>query len=210
MSEKTQYFMGYRFTRGKEGTYYRCAKLKKRMHIFVWEYYNGVIPKGYEIHHKDFDKSNNDISNLELLTISEHRKLHADLLTNEEREWRKHNIEEKARPKAIEWHKSNDGKKWHSEHIKQQHLNDTFKSELICTNCGKHYIGEKKSKNNFCCNACKSQYRRKMGYDLIEKQCIICGNIYKTNKYRPAKTCSKMCANKYWRKYENKVSEENK
>lgn len=34
------------------------------------------IPKGYVVHHIDFDKHNNDISNLSLMTISAHAKLH--------------------------------------------------------------------------------------------------------------------------------------
>lgn len=33
----------------------------------------------YEVHHKDFNESNNDASNLQWLTKSEHRKLHAKL-----------------------------------------------------------------------------------------------------------------------------------
>lgn len=33
----------------------------------------------YEVHHKDFDESNNDVNNLQWLTITEHRKLHAKL-----------------------------------------------------------------------------------------------------------------------------------
>lgn len=208
MSEKTQYFMGYRFTRGEEGTYYRCAKLKKRMHCFVWEYYNGPIPKGYEVHHKDFDKSNNDISNLQLLTRAEHRKLHADLLTDDERNWRRENMNENARPKAIEWHKSTAGSDWHSEHIKQQRQNGAFKQNLVCTNCGKTFVGEKRL-NNFCSNKCKSQYRRKSGVDLVERTCPVCGNVFKTNKYGHTITCSRSCTNRYRSKCEDKINKEN-
>ena len=35
------------------------------------------IPKGYHIHHKDHDLTNNDIDNLECLTAAEHRRHHA-------------------------------------------------------------------------------------------------------------------------------------
>ena len=38
------------------------------------------------------NKSNNEISNLELLTKEEHLKLHGDELKAEEREWRRKNI----------------------------------------------------------------------------------------------------------------------
>lgn len=37
------------------------------------------VPKGFHIHHKDLDPLNNDPSNLEMLTKSEHGKLHARL-----------------------------------------------------------------------------------------------------------------------------------
>lgn len=50
------------------------------LHRDVWEAHFGLIPDGYAIHHKDHDKENNDISNLELLTPSEHqRRHHAEL-----------------------------------------------------------------------------------------------------------------------------------
>ena len=38
-----------------------------------------TIPEGFEIHHKDFDPENNDQSNLQLIEVSEHRKIHFNL-----------------------------------------------------------------------------------------------------------------------------------
>lgn len=196
--EKYQEFDGIRFTRIEATGYYRHNGLRKYMHRYVWEYYNGKIPKGYEIHHIDFDRSNNDISNLQIVSRSEHRKIHADLLTEQQREWRRENINRTARPKAIEWHKSGEGTKWHSEQIKRMHEENAFKRNLICTNCGKEYIGEihKNGGNAFCSNACKSSYRRKNRLDDIERVCPICGETFKTNKYRPSTTCSRSCANR--------------
>ena len=46
------------------------------LHRYIWEEYNGKIPEGYHIHHQDEDKSNNDISNLQCVTRSEHMKIH--------------------------------------------------------------------------------------------------------------------------------------
>ena len=43
----------------------------------IWkEYWNQEIPKGYEIHHFDFNPKNNEVSNLVLLSKSEHTKTH--------------------------------------------------------------------------------------------------------------------------------------
>lgn len=48
----------------------------KRIYHLVWELFNGKKPKGYDIHHKDFNKMNDCIDNLECLSKSEHQKIH--------------------------------------------------------------------------------------------------------------------------------------
>jgi hypothetical protein len=44
----------------------------------VWEYFNGKIPKGIILHHKDYNKLNNHIGNFELVSNSLHSSIHAD------------------------------------------------------------------------------------------------------------------------------------
>jgi hypothetical protein len=51
-----------------------CKRGKE--HLLIWKEVNGNIPKGYAVHHKDFNKLNNNIDNLELLSHKEHRKKH--------------------------------------------------------------------------------------------------------------------------------------
>ena len=48
-----------------------------KLHIFVWEEANGEKPKGYQIHHKDDNKENWELDNLQLVTQSEHFRIHA-------------------------------------------------------------------------------------------------------------------------------------
>ena len=48
-------------------------------HRLVWEREYGAIPTNYAIHHLDGNKLNNDLSNLQCLSFSEHRKLHMEL-----------------------------------------------------------------------------------------------------------------------------------
>jgi len=48
-----------------------------KVHIHVWETVNGKKPKGYQLHHKDFDRANYSLCNLELLTQSDHFRIHA-------------------------------------------------------------------------------------------------------------------------------------
>lgn len=62
----------------KKGYIRKKYKGKMRMeHSVVWEKHNGKIPKGFQIHHIDSDKTNNDIKNLQLLTPSEHKRMHS-------------------------------------------------------------------------------------------------------------------------------------
>ena len=54
---------------------YACIWLdgkNRKVHVLEWEKHNGPKPAGHDIHHKDHDKQNNDISNLELHSIPEH------------------------------------------------------------------------------------------------------------------------------------------
>jgi len=193
-----QYFNGIRFTIGSGRKYFSNSGVTPRyMHRYVWEFYNGEIPKGYDIHHKDGNRYNNDISNLECIDTVEHKRLHGRNLTEEEREWRRNNINQNARPKAVEWHKSEEGRKWHREHGKEVAKNWN-KVTSICQQCGKQFT----TKNNrnctrkFCSGACSQKYRRQNGLNNIETICEICGKTFITDKYRPSRTCGRSCGNK--------------
>ena len=108
---------GYRFIRDDKTGYYLCTQIpgNKRLHRYVWEKYNGTISDGYHVHHKDHDKANNSIDNLELLSASEHSRLHGIELTEDQREWRRNNVVNNAVPAAKAWHSTDEGKEWHKE-----------------------------------------------------------------------------------------------
>ncbi len=63
--------------------------MKYKNHIWVWEKHHGKIPKNYQIHHKDGNKRNNSIENLELLTAEEHRKKHPNYYKKGNKPWNK-------------------------------------------------------------------------------------------------------------------------
>lgn len=193
-----QYFNGIRFTIGPGRKYFSNSNVKPRsMHCYVWSYYNGEIPKGYEVHHKDLNRYNNDISNLELLEKHEHKKLHGQMLTDEQREWRRNNINEKARPKAIEWHKSQEGKEWHKEQVKIRKENRRI-VKGTCLQCGKEIYGYNNQGHTkkFCSGACSQKYRRDNGLNDVERICVICGKPFIADKYGHKQTCGKSCGNK--------------
>ena len=48
-------------------------------HHIIWIKFHGAIPQGCVIHHKDFDRLNNNIENLELMSRGEHVRFHNNL-----------------------------------------------------------------------------------------------------------------------------------
>lgn len=51
-----------------------------RLHRLVAEYFIGEIPEGYQVHHKDGNKQNNSVENLEIVTAWEHRAKTAEMM----------------------------------------------------------------------------------------------------------------------------------
>jgi hypothetical protein len=195
-----QYFNGYKFTKDKKTGYYLSSKKingsRKRLHVYVWEYHNGSVPKGCHVHHKDTDKDNNKIENLILITNKKHSELHAKLNVLNNHDKIVENLANKALPKAVEWHKSDEGREWHKEQYER--VKDKFHANKIyeCLNCGKSFTTQI-GNNKFCSNSCKSSWRRKSGVDNEERICICCGQTFTTNKYSKAKTCSRKCTAVY-------------
>lgn len=184
---------GYKFVRDDETGYYRCNELRARLHRYVYEKFNGVLPSNEDVHHIDGNKDNNNLSNLIALSRQDHAKLHGELLTDEQREKRRENLAENARPAACEWHGSFEGREWHKEHYEQMRAAFHATHEYRCKHCGKPFLS---IREGFCTNACKSAYRRDMGYDNIALVCPICGETYETSKYLQSETCSRSCANR--------------
>jgi len=68
-----------KFTINRDG-YYECTTIDRLMlHNYNWEKENGKIPKGFELHHIDLNKLNNEVNNLQLVTPKEHTEIHAKL-----------------------------------------------------------------------------------------------------------------------------------
>ena len=61
----------YIISTSKEGNF------EKYMHRLIYEEHYGKIPKGYFVHHKNEDKLDNRIENLELMSRAEHSALHS-------------------------------------------------------------------------------------------------------------------------------------
>lgn len=133
-------------------------KNPKGLHVAIWEYYNKKeVPKGYHVHHKDGNTFNNDISNLECISAREH------LSKESKKNWEKPGYREKAienlkkaSEKAKEWHRSEEGRRWHKEHAKKTILS-LPKYKHICEECGKEYYSARRTNTMFCCSKCQQR-----------------------------------------------------
>ncbi len=140
------------------------------LHREIWKYHKGKIPHGYHVHHIDGNHLNNDLNNLECLSPCEHRLKHQS-------ETERKNASEKAK----------------------RSLKERVKTKKNCLYCGNEFLTVWKYLAKFCCASCTTMYRKKSGKDDIEKECVICKNIFKCNKHNKSKgsytaTCSRKCA----------------
>ncbi len=69
-----QIYDGLKFTLRNTGYYSLTIDGRGLMHRYVWEKERGIIPDGWDIHHIDGDRGNNDIDNLECLPKAEHTR----------------------------------------------------------------------------------------------------------------------------------------
>lgn len=158
----------------------------KRLHQELWRSIHGPIPDGCDIHHADGNPLNNDPDNLVCLDSNDHQRSHnhpgnPDKLNE-------------VRHLAAAWHRSEEGRKWHSEHAKW-----TWKVRKpltkVCDQCGESFETlARRDSDRFCSNACKSAWRRDSGIDDEQRTCEVCGTEFTVNKYYKKRTCSRSCA----------------
>ena len=155
---------------------------KSLLHRDVWEYHNGPIPDGYVVHHKDENKLNNDISNLEAIPDRNHRQYHSPNFVE----------------KSTEWHQSEQGRLQHSEQGKELWENrDPVKA--VCEFCSNTYETFFPERTRVCSNNCKSALRRKEGVDNEDRICKTCNETFSTNKYSKILCCGRECSKAYYR-----------
>lgn len=172
----------------KKGYWISTDYPRIRAHRWVWMKIHGIIPKGYHIHHRNDNKSDNRIENLELIERSRHLSHH---MQDPIRKKLAAQNCERIRPLTKAWHASEEGKAWHKLHgIACWRQRKSF--EVECSQCGKKSV-TKVYRQKFCSNNCKSQARRESGVDNIGKVCIRCGGVYVDNKYGRRRTCGWSC-----------------
>lgn len=191
---KTIILDGHKFTKTQDRKYYYNSTLRKHLHQYVYEKEYGKVKKGNEVHHKDFNTENNDISNLEEITSLDHHEIHKNNMSEDVKKKLRKNMIENVVPKAVAWHKSEEGKKWHKKNYERNKEVLRRKISTICECCGKEYTATDNGNGKFCSNKCKSKNRRDKKLDDVIKKCIVCGNEFSSNKYYNTQTCCGSCS----------------
>jgi hypothetical protein len=123
----------------------------------VWAASHGPVPEGHHVHHRDGNRANNAISNLELLHASRHLSEHN--VGRQNPAW-----VAAAHRGAKAWHGSDAGRKWHSEHF-AKHLAPVFaeRAEVVCRICGKTYLAAKvcAGRAMYCSGRCRAAALRR-------------------------------------------------
>ena len=106
-------YNGVTFRRRKDRNYFECGSTASKaigttlLHRYVWMIEVGEIPKGRHVHHLDHDAANNEVSNLETISASDHARLHY-----EERK-------EDLRRACINWAATEEGQRVRKDAIKK-------------------------------------------------------------------------------------------
>ena len=96
---------------------------------------------------------------------------------------------------SIEWHGSDAGKRWHSQHSKEAWQQRQF-VEKACEQCGAVYETRHMGVSKFCSSRCKNRARQAKRLDHESRTCAVCGQSFECNKHFSTQCCSESCAAK--------------
>ncbi|MBR0289662.1 MAG: HNH endonuclease [Selenomonadaceae bacterium] len=182
VDETRQKFNGEIYRKNKGGHYTRPASI----HRDVWSYYHGEIPKEHDIHHVDEDKNNNDVSNLQCLSKSQHRSVHNKNLTP---------VEYTCQfcGKIFTSNKTDNNVQFCSKTCYNKWAHRKKTEVRICVICGNSFTISKYSPTLTCSLSCRSQLILKnASVQPIEKICPACGKKFFTHSAK-RKYCSPVC-----------------
>ena len=178
LDETHQEFLGVVYEKNSHGYF---AKSHRLLHRAVWKFFNGEIPKGYVVHHQDWNPDNNQIENLRSMTRAEHIEIHRM----------------KVERVCIVCGKTflacaNKPRKFCSNRCRDKVRNYRESEERICVVCGKPFMTKKGLKKKCCSKSCWHRLNRKLHPQpdrKVERTCVVCGKTFTTRKYVGSKCC---------------------
>ena len=146
------------------------------------------------IHHIDHDTLNNDLTNLTIMSKSEHMSMHQkELLLDENYKSAVIKRLNKIRVLGAAWQSSEEGKEYHRKAAKLQWENPTI-FKCNCLFC-KKIFDSVRSNGLYCSESCGLKYRRSIGKYMVAKQCEYCKKQYAAAS-KKTRFCSISCSNK--------------
>lgn len=168
-------------------------KMAKGLHVAIWEFKNkAAVPVGHVCHHKDGNSFNNDPSNLEVLSKTDHFKHHPYIMTSTQAVHL-----DRVRPLAKAWHASEDGLRWHAENSVKM-WEKRKKRTIQCETCGKDML-TRAIVRRYCNSYCNYLALKKLGHYDRQVFCVICEKSFETIVSCTGKvssTCSRSCRGK--------------
>lgn len=184
IGENTQTFIGIPFRQTKNEHYFHNLSI----HQLVWLYHTGELSgNNLDIHHKDCNPSNNNISNLQTLTPSEHAKVHGHFASQKERvcEYCGKTYTSTGRNGRNRFCSQKCNSAWQKK----------YKLETrTCEKCGKEFSVRKDLPTRFCSSRCSNQYTH--GKPMEERTCIICGKKFFARPSSKTQCCTLSCGAK--------------
>lgn len=134
-----------------KGYWYRYkGGVKQYLHRYVWEQENGPIPRGWHVHHKDHDRSNNDPDNLVAMPAGKHMEYHYEEYTSRTDE------RQCASCGATVYRKQRGGRAFQ------------------CRRCTRRAADRKRSQNIVVCEVCGTEFTTRAGR-FCSQRCVNLG-----------------------------------
>ncbi len=185
------FYRGRKYWLTKRGKYYRAAKRydnipEQFLHRVIWYRAHGEIKKGWCVHHKNHDSTDNRLSNLQLVTRSEHAKYHRKLYLR--------SLSAKEKEQSIR-KLVDGGNKWRRTALAKRFMRlNGYRSVALrsntkrsCVVCGRIFSAYRAI---VCSKFCGHRHQRNT--HLKSKTCAICGAAFKSYR-KDAATCSHRC-----------------
>jgi len=163
------------------GGYY-MSRNGRLLHRAVYRAHYGEIPEGYDVHHKDEDKTNWAPENLEALPRSEHLKRH------------------RSRGAVVASKPERQGRSW-------RQWGAIEPRDITCEGCGSVFRS-RGMRAKYCHLNCRMRHYRRNGRVVEPKKprrirpprpCAVCGKPFKPSYHRQP-TCSSQCGWVYRRR----------
>ena len=160
------------------------------LHVEIWKAAHGPLPEGMEVHHKDGNPDNNDLDNLDLISRSEHARLHA-----RERARSPERLAQLKRasqsPARLAWMQSAEGKAKMRENARKS-MSRLPLLTRNCDFCGVEYR-YKLARSRFCSDRCALRQRTGVKLHREARPCVTCGKLFDAMANLGAKYCSHTC-----------------